>query len=442
MENEKNLYDCLRLMFFLNLIILIFYSLVSTVTTYRICRTFEAYHFLSTVGNIPEPPFQMPVRALILYGGLTGISIWKNKYNESRKGRRLICCSIEILLCMGIDEALNFYYSGIALVVLADLVRYTKNHRLRLFSMSLLTAVYTIGRYEVIPFTMGRIPFSAYLNYYRQPVRGYLSGIESIMLSLNIMLFVYFMVMLFASQIAENERIRDLYNQLKEAHERLRNYSVELEHMTEIRERNRLAREIHDTLGHTLTGIIMGSEASLALFRSKPDEAEKRMAIIAENAREGLNDVRQSIKALRPDALEKHSLDKAIERLISNFQKTTMVLVYYEQLIGSLDFAIDEEDTIYRVVQECMTNAARHGYAKEIRIRMTRQEDWIIVDIRDDGAGCDKVVPGFGLRHMEERLALLGGSLICGNRTEDAQDGQKGFFVTASLPVRKKGKEF
>lgn len=439
MENEKLLYDCQRLMFLLNLVIIIFYSLVSVLTTYRICRSFEAYQFLSSVGHIPGFPLRMAYCSLSCFAGLIGFSFWKNKCDDSRHGRRFVCCSIEILLCIAIVESLNFYYSGIALIVLADLVLYTRDNRLRLFFMSLLAVVYTLGRYEVIPFADRRIPFFAYLNYYNPTVRGYLSGLESIMLSLNILLFLYFMVMLFAGQIAENKRIRDLYNQLKDAHEKLQTTSAQLEHMTEIRERNRLAREIHDTLGHTLTGIIMGSEASLALFKSKPEEAEKRMAVIAETAREGLNDVRHSIKALRPDALEKHSLDKAIERLITNFQMTTMVQVHYEQLIGSLDFAIDEEDTIYRVVQECMTNAVRHGNAVEIRIRISRQEDRIIIDIRDDGKGCEKVVPGFGLRHMEERLSLLGGGLICGNRSEDNQDGQEGFFVTANLPVREKG---
>lgn len=442
MDNKKLLYDCQRLMFLLNLIVIIFYSLVTMMTTYRICSTFEAYHFLSTVGRIPSSPIRMPIHALILFAGLAGISFWKNRLDDSLHGRRLLCCSLEILFCMGIVESLNFYYSGIALIVLADLVHFTKDNRIRLFFMSLLTAIYTIGRYEVIPFAEERIPFLSYLSYYKPTVRGYLSGLESILLSLNIMLFVYFMVMLFAGQIAENKRIQGIYNQLKEAHERLRAYSVELEHMTEIRERNRLAREIHDTLGHTLTGIIMGSEASLALFRNKPDEAEKTLAMIAETAREGLNDVRHSIKALRPDALEKHSLDKAIERLISNFQMTTMVKVYYEQLVGSLNFAIDEEDTIYRVVQECMTNSARHGHAMEIMVRLTRQEEKIIIDIRDDGVGCEKIIPGFGLRHMEERLALLGGSLLCGNRTGDENDGQTGFFVTAVLPVRETRLDF
>lgn len=180
----------------------------------------------------------------------------------------------------------------------------------------------------------------------------------------------------------------------------------------------------------------MGADAGLALFDAAPQEAKKRIEVVAQSARDGLNDVRRSIKALRPDALEKAGLAEALETMIQNFQASTSAQVRYEQLAGPLVFAQDEEDTLYRVIQEGMTNAVRHGHALEIQIRLTRQDDLLTVDIRDDGLGCDKVEAGFGLRHMKERLDLLGGSLTCGDRAE-LEAGQRGFYLIVSLPVRK-----
>ena len=205
-----------------------------------------------------------------------------------------------------------------------------------------------------------------------------------------------------------------------------------------MRERNRLAREIHDTLGHTLTGIIMGADAGLALMDVAPEESRKRIQIVAQSARDGLTDVRRSIKALRPDALERSSLAEALEGMIENFRLTTSAQIAYDQEAGKLNLESDEEDALYRVVQEGLTNAVRHGRADRISVRVTRTGDLVTVSIRDNGTGCTKLEEGFGLRHMRERLNMLGGTLSYGNLDSDAQDGYTGFFITVGLPIRNK----
>ena len=89
-----------------------------------------------------------------------------------------------------------------------------------------------------------------------------------------------------------------------------------------------------------------------------------------------------------------------------------------------------------------MTNAVRHGHATEIEIHITREDSLLTVNLRDNGLGCaEEWETGFGLRHMEERLELLGGSMACGNRDEDSDDGQRGFYLVASLPVRGREKD-
>lgn len=436
MNNEKKLSSVAALMFVLNLVIIIFYSVICAVTTLRICDSFGAYDFLATVRQIPRYPWRMPVSALSQYFLLWAVSFGKSRWEVDRLEPRLLICLVEIVLCVSVTASLDFYYSGAALLVLADLVRYVRNSIYRLCFMVVLIFLFAFGQYEIV--SPGGIPFSAYMSYYNPNIQGFFTGTESILVSMNVLLFVFYMILLFTGQKAENVRIRRLNEQLHDANEQLRGYTLKLERMTEIRERNRLAREIHDTPGHTLTGIIMGADASLALFDAAPEEAKNRIQVVAQSARDGLNDVRRSIKALRPDALEKASLTEALETMIHNFQEATSAQVYYEQLAGPLLFAQDEEDTLYRVIQEGMTNAVRHGHALEIHIRLTRQDGLLTVDIRDDGVGCEQVEAGFGLRHMKERLDLLGGSLTCGNRMDLSEDRQRGFYLVMSLPVRER----
>ena len=437
-EQEKTLSEIAVLMFVLNAAIILFYSLVCFATARRVCASFNAYGFLSAVRQMPRYPWAMPVQSVTLYLLLCSVSFGKTAIHRDRRRVRLAVCLTEIALCLGVTASLNFYYSGAALLVLADLVRYARGGLPRILVMPPLILLFALGQYEIISLPQGKIPFTSWLSYYSQPFRSYLSGVESLMATLNILLFVLYMVLLFTSQKQENARIRRLNEQLNQANTRLREYTFELERMTEVRERNRLAREIHDTLGHTLTGIIMGADAAAAMLDTAPEAARKGLGTIASTAREGLDDVRRSIKALRPDALEQHSLEEALEKLIHNFHLTTSADIRFRQDAGPLRFARDEEDTFYRIIQEGMTNAVRHGHATEIEIQITRQEDLVTLHLRDNGLGCDDPEEGFGLAHMRERLGLLGGSLTYGNRNIDSDDEHRGFFIAASLPIRER----
>ena len=437
MGKENGRWDIPVFMCALNFCCLFYYAAVRLTTTFRICGSFGAYSFLSAVRQIPRRPWDAPLVCGALYALLVLLGLGKYRWKIVRPRFRLLICVGEMALCVGVIASMDFYYSGVALLVLADLTHYVEGSRNRTVFMVALTLLFAFGRYEIAFRYTGRIPFSAYLSYYNQTVRGWLTGIESALAALNILLFVYDMILLFTSQKEENVRISKLNAQLHKANDRLRENAIELERLAEIRERNRLAREIHDTLGHTLTGIIMGLEAVLVIFEAAPEEAKKRVAVIAQTAREGLNDVRSSMKALRPDALEKHSLEDALESLISNFRLTASVEIRFRQEAGPLLFASDEEDALYRIIQEGMTNAVRHGHATEIEIHITRDGDLVTVNLRDNGLGCaEDWKAGFGLRHMEERLELLGGSMACGNRDEDSDDGRRGFYLVASLPVR------
>ena len=441
MKTERNLKNISLVMFALNFAILVFYSMICTTTTFRICQSLGAHAFLNSVRQIPQYPWRMPVQSLSLFALLCGVSYLKRIRPIERFAARVAIFAVEVALCAGIIASVNYYYNGVALLVLADLVHYIRGNKMRLGIIVILSLMFAFGRYEIMAQFTGSIAFGAYLDYYNPMIQSWFTGLESLMVCLNILLFVLYMILLFTSQKEENERIRKLNEQLNRANDQLRDYAVNMEHMTQMRERNRLAREIHDTLGHTLTGIIMGADAGLALFEVAPEEARKRIQVVAQSARDGLTDVRRSIKALRPDALERTTLTQALEGLVENYRLTTSARIAYFQEAQELKLDSDEEDALYRVVQEGLTNAVRHGRADRIEIRITRTGDEVTVGIRDNGTGCAEPKEGFGLRHMRERLEMLGGALSYGNLSRDAEDGYTGFFITVRLSVRNRKEE-
>ena len=441
MKTERTLKNIATVMFALNFSILAFYSLICMTTTYRICSSQGAHDFLNSVRQMPRYPWRMPLESLSLFALLCAVSFFKSIRPIERFHTRVAIFAVEVALCAWIILSMNFYYNGVALLVLADLVHYIRSNKMRLGIIVILSLMFAFGRYEIVEQFTNGIAFGAYLDYYNPMTQSWFTGLESLMVCMNILLFVLYMILLFTSQKEENERIRKLNEQLNRANDQLRDYAVNMERMTQMRERNRLAREIHDTLGHTLTGIIMGADAGLALFEVAPEESKKRIQVVAQSARDGLTDVRRSIKALRPDALERSTLAEALEALVENFRLTTSARIAYFLEAEELKLDSDEEDALYRVVQEGLTNAVRHGRADRIEIRITRSGDMVTVGVRDNGTGCAKPSEGFGLRHMRERLEMLGGTLSYGNLSRDAEDGYTGFFITVHLPVRNRKEE-
>ena len=162
MKTEQKLMNIAVVMFALNFSILCFYSLICVTTTFRICDSLGAHDFLTIVRQIPPYPWQMPVLSLSLYALLCAISFFKISHTIEHFPFRVIICATEILLCAGIMGSLNFYYSGVALLVLADLVHYIRSNKLRLMFIIILSLMFAFGRYEIVEqFTTG-IAFGVY----------------------------------------------------------------------------------------------------------------------------------------------------------------------------------------------------------------------------------------------------------------------------------------
>ena len=209
----------------------------------------------------------------------------------------------------------------------------------------------------------------------------------------------------------------------------LRDYAAITEKIGENNERKRLAREIHDTLGHALTGIAAGVDACIAMIDRNPAATKKQLLVISKVVRQGIGDVRNSLNKLRPGALEEKGLRGAIENMIEEFAGVSNLNVILDARVDNIDIEKTKEDILFRIIQESITNSLRHGNATEVKISLYESDNELCLDIQDNGSGCKEIHKGFGLTQMKERVAIINGTV--------SFNGDNGFLTCVRIPIQK-----
>jgi signal transduction histidine kinase len=182
-------------------------------------------------------------------------------------------------------------------------------------------------------------------------------------------------------------------------------------------ERRRLARELHDETGQALTSILLGLRAVDEAGNS--DDVAKAVADLRELVVATLQDVRRLAVQLRPKALDDFGLVPALERLAQTFSESSGINVELEAQVGDERLPREVETTVYRIVQEALTNVVKHADATEVSILLVRRGSSLAVVLDDNGAGFDPsaVKPdSLGLEGMRERIALHDGRLTVESR--------------------------
>jgi signal transduction histidine kinase len=194
-------------------------------------------------------------------------------------------------------------------------------------------------------------------------------------------------------------------------------------------ERARMAREIHDTLAHSMTAIVVTLEAARRRLSRGDADIDADLVRAQEQARQGLDEVRRSVTQLRPTMLSPGNLSEALALLLSQVERWHKVAteLVHEDEMPSLTHL--QEAAIYRLVQEAATNSVRHGHCSKLKVSMRCADGAFQVAVTDDGIGANKIVWGNGLSGMSERLTEVGGIV------HFASQPGEGFTVVATLPV-------
>lgn len=224
----------------------------------------------------------------------------------------------------------------------------------------------------------------------------------------------------FAQHNREERQRKDvLYKELLDTHRQLKQYTDEVNRLSVIEERNRIARDIHDTIGHNMTALIMQLQMAEHLYKEDTERAEELLANAVTTAKDSLSGIRKVFETLRGEETGNDS-DDAIRLLVSEFSGKTGVVIRLtitdEKGEGDSNTRLEKRNpaagmTLYRIVQEALTNAVRHGKATEVSIIIEYLPKEIRFHILDNGIGVEECKEGYGLRGIRERAEAFGGTV-------------------------------
>jgi signal transduction histidine kinase len=231
--------------------------------------------------------------------------------------------------------------------------------------------------------------------------------------------------------VRSRQETQNVLDDLERAHVTLRRQSAQIREFAITEERTRLAREMHDTLGHYLTAINLQLQNAERFEEKDPGRSRQKIREARESTLAALGEVRRAVRAMKPAALETGSGTAALRALARSFDGMSFEVAFdvaghAQPLPEAVELAL------YRATQEGLTNAARHSGATHVDVRLMFDPVTVELVIRDDGQGaCDEARErGYGLAALQDRIETLGGTLVARN---DPAGG--GFVLEATLPV-------
>lgn len=404
------------------------YAMIFMFSTNYIIANKLSRDFLSSLNYIPENPGLIFFETLILF---SGVIVLMNVFDHRVKEypfENLLFLSIETILGFFIMKSLYFSYHGIIYLIFCDaLFRFKENKYVKWLTIP-LSLLLIISNYDFFSTLFPLVNADAYFEVYTSTTRGLLQVGINFLDIINLLFFILFLMIYIANEVQENERMTQELIMVHQVNHELENYAAVSEKIAEDKERKRLAREIHDTLGHALTGIAAGVDACIAMIDINPEATKKQLMVISKVVRQGIVDVRNSLNKLRPGALEQHGFKGAIENMIEEFTSVSDLTISLDYRLDKVDFENIKEDILFRVIQESVTNAVRHGDATHIDISLYIEDNSLYLKIQDNGQGCEEIHYGFGLKQMKERLGMINGKV--------AYDGHHGFLTIVTIPLQ------
>ncbi|PLZ88211.1 sensor histidine kinase [Fischerella muscicola CCMEE 5323] len=200
------------------------------------------------------------------------------------------------------------------------------------------------------------------------------------------------------------------YTELFSTHEELRQHLLQIEEFAAVQERRRIAREIHDSLGNALTSLNIQLQTALKLWRIDPSEAERFLTEAQKLGAVAIREVRESVHALRANEGQQQSLEELITCVVENFHQTTGILPS-TSISLSAPLPTKVVTTIYRIVQESLTNICKYAQATKVQIIVDANSSNVLLVIGDNGKGFSRSQSktGFGIQGMKERVTALQG---------------------------------
>lgn len=335
--------------------------------------------------------------------------------------RKFLCCNeillgISFIVDIGLAYLLehysrfliNYFFQSFYIVILLEVSMTLKRDKSLI--ISIMTVVVSLIKYILL------------ISY-----KNNLANLSEMAFFLLVNVLILVIVNFAKYNKEEKEKKELLYNELLKTHKKLKQYSDKVEELAVIGERNRIARDIHDTLGHNMTALIMQMEMSSHMMEKDSAKAKELIDSAKKMARQGLLSIRKVVETLKVEEINKGI--SSIKDLIHKFSNVAGIEIELEIIGDPSKMDPDTDITLYRTIQEALTNAVRHGKAVEIKVELMYSRENISFLIKDNGIGAENIKEGYGLKGMKERISSLNGKVEF--------ESDNGFTVRGELPINR-----
>lgn len=398
-------------MFILNVIIVLFYVAVIAITTKYIIGNDLARSFLDKVMYMPTAPVYIISGSVGLLLCLAYCVYYREFNNIRNKTINYLYSLLEVVISVILIFLIYLSYNGIILFVFCDCMYHLKKGLKYQVLLVALGLIYLLANYEIVTYFYTLVNIEEYFLVYDASIRNCLIIIKRLLGGFNIILFIIFMIIYILKQIQENEYINKKLSMVAMINKKMQKYVIVTEKFGEKNERKRLARELHDTIGHALAGMAVGVDACITMIDKNPQLAKAQLKVISKAIRKGMKDVRNSLNKMRPDFLQQYRLKEAIEKMKEEISNVTDLKINLNYQIDETGFDTKIEDILFRVIQESITNSIRHGLATVVDIDIYKENNLLCLKIKDNGKGCKAINYGFGLKQMVERVSQIRGDI-------------------------------
>ncbi len=262
---------------------------------------------------------------------------------------------------------------------------------------------------------------------------GASSVVSFVLTQLVLFAVVFVLVNMLVAVAKRNDKIQQSLKEITSREEKLREAYKSLEEVTILEERNRIAKRIHDTTGHSITTIIMQTEAAKLIIDKDPEEAKRKIASANLQAQSALKEMRESVRLISGEEV-RFDLIAEIERAIEQTTENTGIVVR-TRIDESVQVDVKTARFLYQALKEGLHNGIRHGGSTAFFFELSVAGNVVNFLLSDNGKGAENFTPQFGLKKMREEAAELGGTATF--RTEK----DEGFEIEICLPYIKTGAE-
>lgn len=323
-----------------------------------------------------------------------------------------------------------FYLSILAELILGTILsRALGWHSFILFFITILDVGYTSSKAVATCILSIILGYGIFLELWHNP--------EVSILVMNLVGIISFSILAVYMKEEEVKKIKaqELYDRLRvsedrlgQAYKELEMYANTVEELTLLRERTRVSRELHDSVGHALSALYIQLKAVKTLVHKSPEQAEQMLELNSNYVHDTLQDVRNTVHRLKPKEFEGAEGLFIIEEMVKNYKAMTGVDIRFILSKEKGIMTSEQGQQLYRIIQEALNNAVNHGKAKQIQISIQFKIKELYVYIKDDGVGCHNLKEGFGLVGMKERVTALGGHITFNTERD------RGFEIQLTVP--------